>query len=83
MLAEGVRPSNEGRLCIPCRLIRKCLVIIHQHRVEFNFDTIFTLIQDSLGEAYPLPIEKDSEIRTQFHTEAKEFGRVNRWNGTN
>jgi alanyl-tRNA synthetase len=77
ILAEGVRPSNEGRGYVPRRLIRKAIAVAHRAGVpDYDFRSAIDTVVDLLGDVYPRLVEHRSQVHELFSNERADFGHV-------
>jgi alanyl-tRNA synthetase len=75
IMADGVRPGNEGRGYIPRRLIRKCVTMaMGRHQERFDFEPIVEAVVRSLGPTYPHFAAEQSAVMAAIAQERDEFG---------
>ena len=75
IMADGVRPSNEGRGYIPRRLIRKCVTLaMGRHQEHFAFEPIVEAVAASLGGTYPHFVAEQAAVTAAIAQERDEFG---------
>jgi alanyl-tRNA synthetase len=75
IMADGVRPGNEGRGYIPRRLIRKCVTLaMGRHLERFDFAPVVAAVVDSLGPTYPHFAAARSAVTAAVAREQDEFG---------
>ena len=77
LIADGVRPSNEGRGYVLRRIIRRA--VRHGNKLgatgNFFYQVVDTLVQE-MGQAYPQLIDKHSEIKTVILKEEEQFAKT-------
>lgn len=74
LLAEGVRPSNEGRGYVPRRLIRKCVAVAHRQGVEgFDLARVADEVIALMSAHYPALNDRRDEILSMLSGEEREF----------
>jgi alanyl-tRNA synthetase len=79
VLAEGVRPSNEGRGYIPRRLIRRSLTVARRSGVpEPDLAAVAEAVIGRLGPHYPRLAERRDEVLSLLEDERRDFGRAAR-----
>ena len=77
ILAEGVRPGNDGRSYIPRRLLRKCIAVTTRAGLpNFDYDGLIADIVERFKPYYPRLEENHKLILESFHHEKKEFERT-------
>lgn len=77
IMAEGVRPGNEGAGYIPRRLLRRCLTEAVQGGLDdVSFAPVVDAVIGRLGEYYPLLTERRDELQRAVAAECREFGAV-------
>jgi alanyl-tRNA synthetase len=77
ILAEGVRPGNEGRAYIPRRLIRKVVALsVRNDATQVNFDRLLGELVEQFGGAYPRLAARRDDILGAFAREVCEFEKV-------
>jgi len=77
LIADGVRPSNEGRGYVLRRIIRRA--VRHGFRVGFKEAFFYQLVQplvEEMGEAYPELCQKQAEIERVLNQEELQFART-------
>ena len=77
LIADGVRPSNEGRGYVLRRIIRRA--VRHGHKLgatgNFFHQVVVTLVNE-MGGAYPELIQKQSEIQAVILKEEEQFAKT-------
>lgn len=74
IMAEGVRPSNEGPGYIPRRLIRRCLTTALQADVaNVDFGPVIEGVVSRLGSHYPLLQSERMNLHAGIDEECREF----------
>jgi alanyl-tRNA synthetase len=73
LLAEGVRPSNEGRGYVPRRLIRKCMTVAWRIRDDFDFAAVANEVIDQLGPHYPVLRRRRGDVLKAIQEERDDF----------
>jgi alanyl-tRNA synthetase len=74
VLAEGVRPSNEGRGYVPRRLIRKCIAVARlQGAAHFDLSEIAEVVISLMGPHYPMLVEQRDKVLALLSGEEREF----------
>lgn len=77
ILAEGVKPGNEGRNYIPRRLLRKCIAVTARAGLPtFDYAGLIHGLVDQMQEFYPHLGENRSIILESFEAEKVEFERT-------
>jgi alanyl-tRNA synthetase len=77
IMAEGVRPGNEGAGYIPRRLLRRCLTEAVQGGLEdVSFAPVVDAVISGLGEYYPLLTQRRDDLQRTVAAECREFGAV-------
>ncbi|MCP4444062.1 MAG: alanine--tRNA ligase [Myxococcales bacterium] len=77
ILAEGVRPGNDGRNYIPRRLLRKCIAVTTRAGLpEFDYDGLIHGIVDQMEPFYPHLGQGRQTILKSFNAERVEFERT-------
>lgn len=74
LIADGVRPSNEGRGYVLRRIIRRACR--HGHKLgqaQPFFYTLVAALAQEMGEDYPQLIEKKQYIQDTLHQEEQRF----------
>jgi alanyl-tRNA synthetase len=73
ILAEGVKPSNEGQGYIPRRMIRRCVTIATRAgRGMEHFEPMIDMVIELLHKEYP-QLENRQRIVDAWLAEAREF----------
>lgn len=77
LIADGVRPSNEGRGYVLRRIIRRA--VRHGNKLgatgSFFYKIVPTLVVE-MGQAYPQLLEKQSEIEAVILKEEEQFAKT-------
>ncbi|MFC0820561.1 alanine--tRNA ligase [Moraxella marmotae] len=77
LIADGVRPSNEGRGYVLRRIIRRA--VRHGNKLgadgAFFYQMVPALVHE-MGEAYPQLIEKSQEIQNAIQKEEEQFAKT-------
>ncbi|MDO4441142.1 MAG: alanine--tRNA ligase [Moraxella sp.] len=77
LIADGVRPSNEGRGYVLRRIIRRA--VRHGNKLgatgNFFYQLVPALIKE-MGDAYPQLIEKQAEIEAVILKEEEQFAKT-------
>jgi alanyl-tRNA synthetase len=77
ILADGARPSNEGRGYIPRRLVRKCVTVaLSRGHDTLNFEPVLDVIIDRLGPHYPRIAGGRDMLTEVIRAERDDFGRT-------
>jgi alanyl-tRNA synthetase len=77
IMAEGVRPGNEGAGYIPRRLLRRCLTEAVQAGLEdVSFAPVVEAVISGLGGHYPLLAGRRDELLRAVDAECRDFGAV-------
>jgi alanyl-tRNA synthetase len=77
IMAEGVRPGNEGAGYIPRRLLRRCLTEAVQGGLEdVSFAPVVEAVISRLGEHYPLLARHRDELLRAVDAECRDFSAV-------
>jgi alanyl-tRNA synthetase len=77
ILAESVKPTNEGRGYIPRRLIRKCMTLaLSQGHASFDPEPIVHAVIDRMERYYPVWGARRTEIAGEAARECAEFDRT-------
>jgi alanyl-tRNA synthetase len=76
ILAEGVRPSNEGRGYIARRLLRKSMTATRSSRGDFDFAAVVSEVVDRFGGHYPLLTQRREDVLKAVEEERDDFERA-------
>ncbi len=77
ILAEGVRPGNDGRSYIPRRLLRKCIAVTTRAGLpKFDYEGLIHGIVDQMEGFYPHLGQNRTQILASFQVERTEFERT-------
>ena len=76
VLAEGVRPSNEGRGYIARRLLRKSMTAVMRRGDDFDFAAVVGEVVDRFGPYYPLLTRRHQDVLKLLQEERDDFGRA-------
>ena len=74
LVADGVIPGNEDRAYVLRRIIRRGLR--HGHKLGINepfFHKLVDVLAEEMGEAYPLLVERQSQVTGVLRTEEERF----------
>jgi len=77
LVADGVRPSNEGRGYVLRKLTRRA--VRHGRllgRTEPFLGDLASVVVATMGDAYPIVVERASEIQTVLGREEAQFART-------
>ena len=78
VLAEGVRPSNEGRGYIPRRLIRKSMTVARRAGADtFDLTLIADAVIERMANHYPRLRQRRDQIMQLLEEERRDFGARN------
>ncbi|WFF39699.1 alanine--tRNA ligase [Moraxella nasibovis] len=77
LIADGVRPSNEGRGYVLRRIIRRA--VRHGNKLgatdSFFYKVVPALVKE-MGNAYPQLVEKQAEIQAVIQKEEEQFAKT-------
>ena len=76
LIAEGVRPSNEGRGYVLRRVIRRAIVHGHDIGLKDFLPDLADVVIEQMGEVYPELAENGSTIKELLAAEETHFGRL-------
>jgi alanyl-tRNA synthetase len=76
VLAEGVRPSNEGRGYVVRRLLRKSMTAVGRGGDDFDFAAVVGEVVDRFGRHYPLLPRRREEVLKLLQEERDDFRRA-------
>jgi alanyl-tRNA synthetase len=76
LVADGVRPSNEGRGYVLRRVIRRAIVHGHDVGLKDFLPDLAEVVIETVGDVYPELAEHRSTIRELLATEESHFGRL-------
>jgi alanyl-tRNA synthetase len=76
VLAEGVRPSNEGRGYVARRLIRKAMTAVRRGGDDFDLAAVVGEVVDRFGPHYPLLARRRSDVLKLLQEERDDFARA-------
>ncbi len=77
VLAEGVRPSNEGRGYIPRRLIRKSMTVARQAGADsLDLAPVVESVIERMGSHYPHLQQRRDQIMQLLDEERRDFERA-------
>ncbi|WII95932.1 alanine--tRNA ligase [Moraxella haemolytica] len=77
LIADGVRPSNEGRGYVLRRIIRRA--VRHGNKLgatDAFFHKLVAFLAKEMGQAYPQLIEKQTEIESVILKEEEQFAKT-------
>jgi len=74
MLADGIRPNNEGRGYVLRRILRRAVRYARLLGIDKPFlETVFRIVQKDYAQAYPELIENENFILNHLSLEEKNF----------
>ena len=74
MLADGIRPNNEGRGYVLRRILRRAVRYAKLLGIDKPFlDSVFRIVQRDYAQAYPELIENENFILNHLSLEEKNF----------
>ena len=74
MLADGIRPNNEGRGYVLRRILRRAVRFAKLLGIDKPFlESVFRIIQKDYAQAYPELIENESFILNHLSLEERNF----------
>ncbi|MEP6910521.1 MAG: alanine--tRNA ligase [Actinomycetota bacterium] len=76
LIAEGVRPSNEGRGYVLRRVIRRAIVHGHDIGLTDFLADLADVVIDQMGDVYPELVENRGTISELLAAEESHFGRL-------
>jgi alanyl-tRNA synthetase len=76
LIADGVRPSNEGRGYVLRRIIRRAIVHGHDIGLRDFLPGLADVVVEQMGDAYPELVENRPVIRELLAAEEGRFGRT-------
>ena len=74
LIADGITPTNEGRGYVLRRIIRRALR--HAHKLGMKepiLSKLVPVLEDKMGEAYPLLIKNSDIIKANLAQEEQQF----------
>ncbi len=77
LIADGIRPSNEGRGYVLRRIMRRAMR--HGHKLGLNtsfFHKLVSVLIEVMGNAYPELIQRREEIEQVIKLEEEQFART-------
>jgi alanyl-tRNA synthetase len=74
LVADGVKPGNEGRDYVLRRIIRRAMVQARRIGVPEHLPALADVVVEQMGDAYPELREQQAEIRETIGAEQERFG---------
>ena len=76
LIADGVRPGNEGRGYVLRRIVRRAIVHGHDIGLEHFLPGLAEVVIEQMGDVYPELVEHRSTIGDLLAAEESHFGRL-------
>lgn len=77
LVADGVRPANEGRGYVLRRILRRAMLVARSIGLEEPFlSKLVPVVIASIGQGYPGLIERQEHVQQVLHAEEQRFGQT-------